>query len=143
MKSLAGVLIALALVVAVAVAGSQARPLPRANPLLQICEQTGPIVLDSARCKPVVLLAAPGELERDFVGDIGGDWANDAGGNGADPDWQAAAVKAVVEVAWRAAVAAASVNFVQRALDWAFGDTGASHTHFLAHLDTSIFDPVQ
>lgn len=143
MKALAGVLIALVLVAAVAVAGSQARPLPRANPLLRICEQTSPIALDSARCKPVALLAAPGGLERDFGGDIGGDLANETGGYSADPDWLIQAAKILFDVAWKAAVTGTSVNLVQRALDWAFGGNVSSDIPLLAYLDTSIFDPSQ
>lgn len=143
MKSLTGVFVLLVLVAAVAVTGSQAQPLPWTNPVVRICQQTGPIASESVRCRPVVLLAAPAEMERDFGGDIGGDWANDAGGYGADPEWAVQAAKLVFEVAWKAAVTATSVNIVQRALDWAFGGNVSSDLPILAYLDTSIFDPSQ
>lgn len=147
MKSLAVVLIMLVVIAAVAVAGSQAQPLPKTNLALRICQHPGPIAPDALRCRPVALLASPGELERELAGDLGGDWgdvgdwAYEAGGDYSDPDWIVEVARAVWEVAWRAGVVALAAELVEQAVDWAFADGDRGTGHALAPLDTTIFDP--
>ncbi len=138
MKGLIAVAMLLVLIAGVAVGGSRAQPVPKVSPALTICSPTGPIAPDTRRCQPVI----PAQAEvLAFVGERAfDDFANEAVGIGDDPENLGAVIKAIFEVAWRAAVAAASVNFVQRAMDWAFGED-PTNALTLAGVDTTIFDP--
>lgn len=146
MKGLSVVLVILLVVTGVAVTASRAQPLTRPNPLIGICDPTGPIAPES-RCKPIGALPTIGELEQvtgdsagNLAGDIGGDWANEAGGDLSDPEFYAA-VKALFDLAVKAGIAAVAVNLAERALDWAFGGDIPGEPSALAHVNDSIFDP--
>lgn len=138
MKGMIAVAVLLALVAGIAVSGSRAQPVPRTSPALTICSPNGRVAPDTRRCQPVVLAHA-GENEVGEFAELG-DFANETDANYSDPEFFVAAARVIFEVAWRAAVAAASVNIVERAMDWAFGDGAEPPT--LAHVDATIFDPL-